>query len=233
MKLIGLIGGMSWQSSKFYYEYVNQIVADTLGGSHSARILMSSVDFSEIERLSFDGNWEKIGELMAVEAKRLENAGAEIVILGTNTIHLVARHIEEAISVPFLHIAKATGAAIEQKGLKKVGLLGTKFTMEKDFYTKILTDDFGLEVIIPRKVEREYLQNIIYNELVKGTFTEEAKKKCIAIIENLKSQGAEGAILGCTELPILIPSDEVDIPTFDTTMIHARAAVDLAIENHL
>ena len=200
MRLIGLIGGMSWQSSKFYYEYVNQIVADTLGGSHSARILMSSVDFSEIERLSFEGNWEKIGELMAVEAKRLEGAGAEMVILGTNTIHLVARHIEGSISVPFLHIAKATGAAIKEKELKKVGLLGTKFTMEKDFYTKILTDDFGLEVIIPTKEERAYLQDIIYNELVKGTFTEEAKEKGIAIIENLKSQGAEGAILGCTEL---------------------------------
>lgn len=232
MRLIGLIGGMSWQSSKFYYEYVNQIVADTLGGSHSARILMSSVDFSEIERLSFEGNWEKIGELMRVEAKRLESAGAEMVILGTNTIHLVAQHIEGAISVPFLHIAKATGAAIKAKGLKKVGMLGTKFTMEKDFYTKILTDDFGLEVIIPTKEERVYLQGIIYKELVKGTFTEEAKEKCIAIIENLKSHGAEGAILGCTELPILIPGDEVDIPTFDTTMIHARAAVDLAIENH-
>lgn len=229
MRLIGLIGGMSWQSSKFYYEYVNQIVADTLGGSHSARILMSSIDFSEIERLSFEGNWEEIGELMAVEAKRLENAGAEMVILGTNTIHLVAQHIEKAISVPFLHIAKATGAAIKQKGLKKVGLLGTKFTMEKDFYAKILTSDFGLEVIIPTKSEREYLQDIIYNELVKGTFSHEAKDKCLKIIQNLSEKGAEGIILGCTELPILIPDSEAPIPTFDTTMIHSKAAIEFAL----
>lgn len=229
MKLIGLIGGMSWQSSKFYYEYVNQIIADTLGGSHSARILMSSVDFSQIERLSFAGNWEEIGELMAMEAKRLENAGAEVVILGTNTIHLVARHIEKAISVPFLHIANATGVAIKQKGLKKVGLLGTKFTMEKDFYTKILTNDFGLEVIIPTKSEREYLQDIIYNELVKGTFSQEAKYKCLKIIQNLSEKGAEGIILGCTELPILIPDSEVSIPTFDTTMIHSKAAIEFAL----
>jgi aspartate racemase len=233
MKLIGLIGGMSWQSSKFYYEFLNQIVAEKLGGTHSAKILMSSVDFSEIEKWSFEGDWDKIGQAMANEAKRLEGAGADIVILGTNTIHLVAKHIEDAISVPFLHIAKATGVAIGQKSLGRIGLLGTKFTMEKDFYTKILTDEFGLEVVVPTEGERDYLQDIIYNELVKGRFTEEAKQKCLAIIENLKSQGAEGIILGCTELPILIPAAEVGIPTFDTTMIHSKAAVDFALERNI
>lgn len=219
---------MSWESSKFYYQYINRIVADQLGGSHSARILMSSVDFAEIETLSFADNWERIGELMAIEAKRLESAGADIIILATNTIHLVADNIEEAVSVPFLHIAKATGNAIKKKDISKIGLLGTRFTMERDFYTKILTNDFGLEVLIPSEEERTYLQNLIYGELVKGQFTSEAKENCLAIIEGLKSKGAQGVILGCTELPILIPEKEVTIPSFDTTMIHSLAAVDFA-----
>ena len=226
MKTIGVIGGMSWESSKFYYEYINRIVANELGGSHSAQILMSSVDFAEIETLSFEDNWEKIGALMAAEAKRLESAGADIVILATNTIHLVADYIEKAISIPFLHIAQATGEAIKEKGLSKIGLLGTQFTMERDFYTKILENDFSLEVLIPSEEERNYLQNLIYGELVKGQFTSEAKEKCIEIIKGLQSKGAEGVILGCTELPILIPADEVAIPSFDTTMIHSLAAVD-------
>ena len=230
MKTIGLIGGMSWQSSKFYYEYLNQIVAKQLGGTHSAKILMSSVDFSEIEKWSFDDDWEMIGKSMAVEAKRLEEAGADIIILGTNTIHLVAHYIEEAISIPFLHIAKATGEAIVGKKLKKVALLGTQFTMEKDFYTKILTMDYGLEVIVPSSEERGYLQDLIYGELVKGIFTNNAKDRCLEIIEDLKSQGAEGVILGCTELPILIPDADVSIPTFDTTMIHSLAAVRAVLD---
>ena len=228
MKIIGVIGGMSWESSKFYYEYINRITANRLGSSHSARILMSSVDFAEIETLSFEDNWEKIGQLMAREAKRLESAGADIIILATNTIHLVADYIRKAISIPFLHIAQATGEAIKEKGLSKIGLLGTQFTMERDFYTKILENDFGLEVLIPSEEERNYLQNLIYGELVKGQFTSEAKKKCIEIIKGLQSKGAEGVILGCTELPILIPADEVAIPSIDTTMIHSLAAVDFA-----
>lgn len=228
MKTIGIIGGMSWESSKFYYEYINRIVADQLGGSHSAKILMSSVDFAEIETLSFEDNWNRIGKLMAVEAKKLETAGADVVILATNTIHLVATHIKEAISIPFLHIAKATGEAIQKKNLKKIGLLGTRFTMEKDFYTQILSDEFGLEVLIPSEAERTYLQNLIYGELVKGQFTQEGKERCLAIIENLKEEGAEGVILGCTELPILIPEKEISIASFDTTMIHSLAAVNFA-----
>lgn len=229
MKTIGVIGGMSWQSSKFYYQYLNEIVAEKLGGSHSAKVLMSSVDFYGIEQLSFDGNWDEIGRLMAMEARRLEQSGAEMVILATNTIHLVAKHIEEAISIPFLHIARATGASITNKKLKSVALLGTQFTMERDFYTKILKDDFGLEVLIPEPDERNYLQDLIYNELVKGKFTEEAKQKCLEIIAGLKERGAEGVILGCTELPILIPSEEVFIPSFDTTMIHCLASIDYAL----
>ncbi|MEM8507108.1 MAG: aspartate/glutamate racemase family protein [Bacteroidota bacterium] len=229
MKTIGLIGGMSWQSSKFYYEYLNLLVAERLGGSHSAKILMSSVDFSGIEKLSFEDNWEAIGKQMALEAKKLEDAGAEIIVLGTNTIHLVADHIENAITIPFLHIARATGNAISVKHLKKVGLLGTRFTMEKDFYTGILQREFDLEVVVPNTDEQEYLQALIYNELVKGRFSNEAKERCIRIIKKLQEQGVEGVILGCTELPILIPDAAVTIPTFDTTMIHSKAAVDLAL----
>ena len=225
MKTIGLIGGMSWQSSKFYYEYLNQIVAEKFGGSHSAKIMMSSVDFHEIEKLSFEDNWDGIGKRMALEAKKLEVAGADIIILGTNTIHLVAEHIEKAVTIPFLHIARATGERISSKNVKKIGLLGTQFTMEKEFYTKILETEYGLEVLIPDEKERTYLQELIYGELVKGVFTKEAKEKSIQIIQNLAEKGAEGIILGCTELPILIPDAEVSLPTFDTTMIHSQAAV--------
>ena len=229
MKTIGLIGGMSWESSKVYYEYLNKLVQETLGGSHSAKIIMSSVDFDEIEKYSFDGNWDAIGELMAIHAAKLEKAGAEMVLLCTNTIHLVSDKIEEAISIPFLHIAEATGKAIQKKDLKKVALLGTKFTMEKDFYTKILKETYGLEVMLPKVEDRNLLQDLIYNELVKGKFTKEAKDECLRIISGLQGQGAQGVILGCTELPILIPDEEVGIATFNTTLIHSMEALNFAI----
>lgn len=229
MKTIGLIGGMSWESSKIYYQHVNQMVRKALGGSHSAKTILTSVDFDEIEQYSFSGDWDKIGESMADEAIKLERAGAEMVVLCTNTIHLVSGHITNSVSIPFLHIADATGEAIQKKSLKKVALLGTKFTMEKDFYTKILEEEFGLEVLIPGLEDRKTLQAMIYDELVKGIFTQEAKEKCLDIIKKMEAQGAEGIILGCTELPILIPSEEVDVPTFDTTKIHAQKAVDFAL----
>ncbi|MET1258741.1 amino acid racemase [Flagellimonas sp. DF-77] len=230
MKTIGVIGGMSWQSSKVYYEYLNELVAGRLGGAHSAKILMSSVDFAEIERLTFEDDWDAIGDLMAEHAQLLERAGADVVILATNTIHLVSQAIQQVLNVPFLHIAEATGAAIAEKGIGKIALLGTRFTMEKDFYTDILEQRFGLEVLIPDLAARERLQHIIYKELVTGTFTEAAKQECLLMIDALIAEGAEGVILGCTELPILIPADEVAIPSFDTTMIHARSAVDFALK---
>lgn len=229
MRTIGLIGGMSWESSKVYYEYLNKLAQEEMGGSHSAKIIMSSVDFSEIEKYSFEGNWNAIGELMALHATKLEKAGADMIVLCTNTIHLVSDVIENSISVPFLHIADGTGKAIEKQGLNKIALLGTQFTMEKDFYTRILKEKFSLEVLIPELADRVFLQDVIYNELVKGKFTVEAKEKCLKIITKLQSQGAQGVILGCTELPILIPDEEVDIPIFNTTLIHSKMALDFAL----
>ncbi len=228
MKTIGLIGGMSWESSKIYYQHINEMIKEKLGGSHSAKSILTSVDFEEIERFSFSGDWDKVGEIMALHAEKLEKAGADFAILCTNTIHLVSKDITNAVDIPFLHIAHATGEAIAKSGLQKVALLGTRFTMEKDFYTKILQDEFGLEVLVPNTDDMDVLQSIIYNELVKGVFTNESKNRCLEIIKKLKTQGAQGVILGCTELPMLIPSDEVGLPSFDTTKIHAQKAVDFA-----
>ncbi|MDC6365320.1 MULTISPECIES: aspartate/glutamate racemase family protein [Flavobacteriaceae] len=229
MKTIGMIGGMSWESSKIYYQHLNEMVRERLGGSHSAKSILSSVDFDEIEKHSFSGDWDKIGAIMAEHTQKLEAAGSELILLCTNTIHLVSDSITNTTEIPFLHIAKATGEAIQQKGLKKIALLGTQFTMESDFYTKILQEDFGLDVLIPDVQDREKLQSIIYNELVKGAFTEESKGICLDIIKKMEALGAEGAILGCTELPILIPESEASIATFDTTKIHAEKAVEFAL----
>ncbi|MBT9189283.1 aspartate/glutamate racemase family protein [Zobellia russellii] len=231
MKTIGLIGGMSWESSKLYYEFLNINVKDLLGGSHSAKVIMVSVDFSEIEKLTFQGDWKAIGELMKLAAQQLERAGADIILLCTNTIHLVSHYITQNITIPFLHIATTTGEAICDLDLNKVGLLGTKFTMEKDFYTKTLINDFGLEVIIPETNDRQVVHEIIYNELVKGQFTKASKQKVIEIINKIQVQGAEGVILGCTELPILVSEIDSPIPTFDTGKIHAYKASEWSVKN--
>lgn len=224
-----MIGGMSWESSKFYYELINRRVKELLGSPHSARSLMVSVDFDEIEKATFEGNWEAIGKMMAQCAKQLEDGGADIILLCTNTIHLVSDFITQNSTLPFLHIADATGNAIQTKQLKKVGLTGTRFTMEKDFYKEVLANKYGLEVIIPSEEERQTLQNMIYKELVNGVFTDSSKQQCIRIIENLKAAGAEGVILGCTEIPLLVTNDDVDLPLFDTAKIHAYQAVDWAL----
>lgn len=229
MKTIGMIGGMSWESSKVYYEHTNQITKERLGGSHSAKSIMNSVDFAEIEKYTFEGNWEKIGDLMAEHALKLEKSGADIILLCTNTIHLVSDYIVRSTKLPFLHIADATGQAIQDAGLKRIALLGTKFTMEKDFYSKILEEKYDLEVIIPEEKDRNSVHDIIYNELVRGEFKETSKHLCIDIIEKLKSQGAEGVILGCTELPILIEASELSIPSFNTTKIHVEKAIDFTL----
>ncbi len=231
MKTIGLIGGMSWESSKLYYEFLNTRAKEVLGGSHSAKCIMVSVDFAQIERLTFKGDWESIGELMKQAAQQLERAGADIILLCTNTIHLVSQYISENVDIPFLHIATTAGESIKKLGLKKVALLGTKFTMEKDFYTKTLMNDFGLEIMIPNTNDRQIVHDIIYNELVKGQFTNISKQEIIEIIKELQNQGAEGVILGCTELPILISESDMDIPIFDTGKIHAYEAIEWSLKN--
>ncbi len=221
---------MSWESSRFYYEFVNRRVQEILGGSHSARCLMLSVDFAEIEEQTFDGKWDEMGKRMAVYARQLEAGGAELIILCTNTIHLVSDYIIEATKLPFLHIADATGSAIKSSQIGKVALLGTRFTMEKDFYTKKLTEEYDLEVCIPNASERQIINDIIYNELVRGQFKDYSREQIINIINRLQGEGAQGVIMGCTELPILIDSLDISIPSFDTSKIHAHKAVEMSLK---
>ncbi len=232
MKTIGLIGGMSWESSAVYYELINKKVRDVLGGFHSCKSVMVTVDFAEIEKLQHQNEWELLDSLMVESAKQLELAGADIVVLCTNTMHLCSDAIIKNISIPFLHIAEATGLEIKSKNLKKVGLLGTKFTMEKDFYKEYILNSFGIEVIIPSDEEREQVHSIIYQELVQGIIADESREIYKQIIKNLEKNGAEGVILGCTEIPLLISENDVDIPVFDTTTIHAEKAVKWALGNN-
>ncbi len=232
-KTIGLIGGMGWESSKLYYERLNKKVNEVLGGSHSAKIILISVDFNEIEKFTFDNNWKAIGNIMAKCALQLERAGADMIVLCTNLIHLVSDAITEHTTIPFVHIADATGEVIQKEKVKNVLLLGTKYTMEKDFYTNTLISNYGLEVNIPNAEEREKIHGIIYNELLKGVFTEDSKQTFIDIIESSSGKGVEGVILGCTELSMLISKSDLNIPVFDTGQIHVDKAIDLAIHNTL
>ena len=230
MKTIGLIGGMSWESSIVYYKLINQKVNEILGGFHSCKCNMYSVDFAEIAKLQHEDKWAELDIMMIDAAKRLEKAGSEIIVLCTNTMHLSSKVIKDNISIPFFHIAEAVGEEIVNCNLQKVGLLGTRFTMEKEFYKEILTNQFGIEVIIPSIEEREVVHKIIYEELVHGQIKAESREVYKIIIENLKKNGAEGVILGCTEIPLLISSKDVSIPVFDTTKIHAENAVEWALK---
>ena len=229
MKTIGLIGGMSWESTVDYYRIINQEVARRLGGLHSAKILMYSVDFGELEPLMREGKWEEIGGHMATIAKTLESGGADVILLCTNTVHKVAGWIERAITVPFIHIADATGEEITRKGLKKVALLGTRYTMEGDFYRDRLTEKFGLSVLIPPDEERGIINDVIFNELCKGVINQSSKDQFKAVIKGLVARGAEGIILGCTEIPMLIKQGDCPVPLLDTTSIHALRAVEYAL----
>lgn len=230
MKTIGLIGGMSWESSAVYYSTINRKVREILGGFHSAKSVMVTVEFDEIQKLQHKEDWNALEELMVKSARQLEAAGADFVVLCTNTMHLCSPAIVENISIPFLHIAEATGRKISEMGLKKVALLGTRFTMEKDFYKKYILENFGIEVIIPEEPEREIIHNTIYNELVQGVIKDESRLKFQQIIGNLEKNGAEGVILGCTEIPLLISQADVKIPVFDTSTIHAEMAVKWALD---
>ena len=230
MKKIGLIGGMSWESSQVYYSIINTKVRGLLGGFHSSKCVMESVDFAEIEKLQHKGDWNTLNKLMVNCAKNLENANAEIIILCTNTMHLCSEAIVNNITIPFLHIAEATGNQIKHRNINKVLLLGTKFTMEKDFFKKILIENFNIEVIIPSEEDREIVHKIIYNELVQGKIKLKSKKEYQRIINDSIKNGAKGVILGCTEIPLLIKDSDVNIPVFDTTKIHAESAVAFALK---
>ena len=230
MKTIGLIGGMSWESSAVYYNLINKKVKEILGGFHCAKSVMVTVEFDEIQRLQHIEDWKSLEAIMVKSAKQLEAAGADVVVLCTNTMHLCSPAIIQNITIPFLHIAEATGSKISELGLKKVALLGTRFTMEKDFYKTFIFEKFGIEVIIPVKTEREIIHNTIYNELVQGLIKNESREIFKQIISVLEQQGAEGVILGCTEIPLLISNSDVNIPVFDTTAIHAEKAVEWALQ---
>jgi len=230
MKTLGLIGGMSWESSAVYYNLINKKVRNELGGHHSCDSILLTVDFDEIVKLQHEGDWKSLDQMMAKAALQLEKAGAELIVLCTNTMHLCTPEILKSIHVPFLHIAEATALAIQEQKLKKVALLGTRFTMEKNFYKDYIHEKFGIEVIIPKLTEREEVHRIIYNELVQGVIREESREIYKKIIGNLESLGAEGVILGCTEIPLLIDSSDVNIPVFDTTTIHAEKAVEWALK---
>jgi len=233
MKTIGLIGGMSWESTVLYYQSLNRIVRRELGGHHSAKIILYSVDFAEIEACMRDVNWQPIADAMIDAGQRLENAGAEVILICTNTVHQVAPDVEDALSIPLLHIADAAAEQIVESGLKRVALLGTAFTMELPFYRDRLADLFKLQVIVPEQEDRAFLNSAIFNELVHGVVKEESRARMKSIIASLVDQGAEGVILGCTELPMIIHPEDSPVPLFDTTQIHAEAAADFALKGHL
>ncbi|MBL0598588.1 aspartate/glutamate racemase family protein [Aeromonas jandaei] len=229
MKCIGLLGGMSWESTVSYYQALNRGVRAKLGGLHSARVLLNSVDFAEIERLQHAGDWPATARLLAAEARKLQDGGADFLLIGTNTMHKVAPEIEAAIDIPLLHIADATARRLQADGIKRVGLLGTRFTMEQDFYKGRLQTHFGLEVLVPAEAERERVHRIIYDELCLGEIRDASRAEYLSIIAGLAAAGAEAVILGCTEIALLVGEAQAAVPLYDTTAIHAEAAVTLAL----
>ncbi|MGR1254532.1 aspartate/glutamate racemase family protein [Aeromonas veronii] len=229
MKCIGLLGGMSWESTVSYYQALNRGVRAQLGGLHSARVLLNSVDFAGIERLQHTGDWPATARQLAAEARKLQDGGADFLLIGTNTMHKVAPEIEAAIDIPLLHIADATAAKLRADGITRVGLLGTRFTMEQDFYKGRLQERFGLAVLVPDEAGRERVHRIIYDELCLGEIRESSRAEYLAIIEELAAAGAEAVILGCTEIALLVGDARAAVPLYDTTAIHAEAAVALAL----
>lgn len=229
MRTIGIIGGMSWESSAQYYTIINRAVRERLGAPHSAKILMHSLDFGEVERLQHAREWEALGRMIGGSARSLQAGGADLLIIATNTMHKLAPEVEAACDLPLLHIADPTAEAIKLQGFTKVGLLGTAFTMERDFYRGRLEDRHGLEVLIPRHADRVEVHRIIYEELVNGSAREESREIYRAVIARLVDRGAEAVILGCTEIMLLVGQEDSEIPLFDTTGLHALAAVDAAL----
>lgn len=228
MKTIGLIGGLSWESTSVYYSYINRFVQERLGGINSARCVMYSFNFEEVAALQKAGEWAKLTDEMIHAAKTLENSGADMIVICTNTMHKMVDEMKGALSIPIIHIVDCVVESIKERGLSKVGLLGTMFTMEQPFYREILEKN-GIEVIIPNEADREIIHSVIYGELCKGEIKDASKQAYLDIIERLHSNGAEGAILGCTEIPLLIQQGDTSIPVFDTTYLHSKKVAELAL----
>lgn len=229
MKIIGLIGGMSAESTVTYYKVINSVVNQKLGGFHSAKCLLYSVDFDEIERCQMSGEWEKSGEILADAARRLQKGGADFLVLCTNTMHKVAHAIQSAVNIPFLHIAEATARRVKDAGIGKVCLLGTAFTMEEGFYKDVLARN-GIDVIVPDADDRKTVNDVIYGELCHGVIKDESRAKFVGIINKAAALGARGAILGCTEIGLLVGDGDITLPVFDTALIHAEEAALAALE---
>ena len=229
MKTIGLIGGMSWESTLPYYRQINEIIQQKLGGLHSAKIILWSVDFHEIEVLQREGRWQEAGQILAQAAHSLENAGAEFIVLCTNTMHKVAPAIEAAIAIPFLHIADPTALAIKSRGIQKIGLLGTRFTMEEEFYKSRLESKHGLQVLTPNAAGRDQIHGIIYEELCLGKIQDSSRDIYRQVMQDLVAQGAQAIILGCTEISLLVGAQDASVALFDTTQLHAQKAAEFAL----
>lgn len=229
MRVIGVLGGMSWESTQGYYRALNEGVKAALGGFHSAKIVMVSVDFADIETLQQQGDWHAAGDLLANAAQSVERAGADCLLIATNTMHKVAPAIEQAIAIPLLHIADATAEQLTADGITRVGLLGTRFTMEQDFYIGRLEKQFGIEVVVPDPSERDIVHRIIYEELCQGRIEDESRQHYLAIIDSLHAQGAQAVILGCTEIAMLVGQRDTAVPLYDTTALHAQRAVAWAL----
>ena len=228
MRTIGLIGGMSWESTAIYYRLTNELVRERLGGLHSARILMTSLDFAEVEELQVSAEWDRAGALLAGEAIRLEAAGADLLVLCTNTMHKVAPAIEESVTIPLLHLGDVTAAAVLAAGLSTVGLLGTAFTMSQDFYRGRL-ESHGLRVLVPDSDDQAMVHRVIYDELCQGVVLDSSRSAYVDVVDRLLARGAEGVILGCTEIEMLLDASDLTVPSFPTTRIHVEAAVDAAL----
>jgi len=229
MKTIGLLGGMSWESTALYYRLINEAVRERLGGLHSARIAMISVDFQEVETLQGQGDWDQAGIVLSKDARRIEAAGAHLLLICTNTMHKVAPAVESALRIPLLHIADATARRIQDLGMNTVGLLGTRFTMEQDFYRGRLEDRHGLRVIVPPEEDRDLVHRVIYEELCMGTIKESSRDAFLKVMDRMRQQGVEAVIEGCTEIVLLVKQEHTDIPLLDTTAIHAQEAVTAAL----
>jgi len=229
MKTIGMLGGMSWESTASYYKALNEGVKEALGGLHSAKIVMFSVDFEEIEKLQHQGNWQETARILSTAARAVEAGGADFLIICTNTMHKVASEIEKEISIPLVHIADATAEKLVADGISCVGLLGTRFTMEEEFYKSRLTEKYGIEVLIPDSEDRDLIHEVIYQELCMGKIIDSSRSQYLKIIDTLHRQGAQAVILGCTEIALLVQQDDTAITLYDTTQIHATQAVEYAL----